>query len=336
MKKIIIKAITFLAILFVLLLIISRIVVPKNNTKAAGVSKGKIRQVGILAEPENTLDVIMAGNSEAYTSFIPLEAWNEYGYASYVLGSPGQKLPAIVTVLYDAIKKQNPKVVMLEADTIYKETKITSPILQLVNRVLPVLQYHNRWKKLNGNDFFGEINYTKRQRDKGFYLSYKVVSGKNKKYMKKSDEIEKIQKANELYVKLIKHACDAKGIEFMLYSTPSMVNWTTAKHNGIEKLAKELGVEYLDMNLMKEEVNIDWKVDTRDEGDHLNYTGSLKATKFLAKYLKENKDLPDHRQDKKYKSWNKDYKKYMKEINEENKKNKPEEEKAKTKEDTKK
>ena len=48
----------------------------------------------------------------------------------------------------------------------------------------------------------------------------------------------------------------------------------------------------------------------------MNYTGSLKTTKYLAKYLKDNKNLPDHRNDDTYKSWNKYYKKYIKEINE--------------------
>ena len=46
----------------------------------------------------------------------------------------------------------------------------------------------------------------------------------------------------------------------------------------------------------------------------MNYTGSLKNTKYLAKYLKENRDLPDHRNDKAYKSWNKYYKKYVKKV----------------------
>ena len=84
MKKIIIKAICFLLILLLILIILSKIFIPKNNTKVAGIPKNKVREYGVLAEPENTLDVIMIGDSEAYTSFIPLEAWNEYGYTSYV------------------------------------------------------------------------------------------------------------------------------------------------------------------------------------------------------------------------------------------------------------
>ena len=69
----------------------------------------------------------------------------------------------------------------------------------------------------------------------------------------------------------------------------------------------------MEQNLEQDEIKIDWTKDTRDKGDHLNYTGSLKVTKFLAKYLSE-KNLPDHRDDEKYKSWNELYNKYVSQV----------------------
>ena len=318
MKNIIIKAIAFLSILLLILIILSKIVVPKNNTKEAGILKSRTRQFGVLAEPENTIDVILTGDSEAYTSFIPLEAWHEYGYTSYVCGSPGQKLPSVMSILYDALQKQNPKIVMIETNTIYKRVSLTLPLEQIVAKVLPVFEYHNRWKTLTPNDFFGEVKYTNVQRDKGFYRSHTIKAGKNKEYMQDTSENKKIPKSNQLYLKTVKKYCDSKGIELIFYSSPSTVNWNRAKHNGIEQLAREMNVDYIDMNLYRDEIKIDWKKDTRDKGDHLNYTGSLKATMFLAKYLNE-KNLPDHRNDPNYKSWDKYYTKYLKKIAESNK-----------------
>lgn len=315
MKKIILKCIIFILILIVILALLSKIVVPKNNTKEAGVSTFKTRQLGILAEPENTIDIIMAGDSEAYTSFIPLEAWHEYGYTTYVCGSPGQRLPTVMSLLQQALEKQNPKILMLEANTIYKRNSLAIPIAEIAYRVFPIVQYHDRWKTLTPEDFYKDVEYTNIQRDKGFYYSTKIDAHKNKEYMKETDKASKVQKTNQLYVKLIKKYCDARGIEFILYSTPASANWTTKKHNGIQKLADSLGVEYIDMNLNVKEIGIDWKKDSRDKGDHLNYTGSLKTTKYLAKLLKENKDLPDHRSDPNYKDWDKYYKKFIKKVN---------------------
>lgn len=315
MKKIIIKCSIFLITLFIILVVLSRIFIPKNNTQQAGIAEKEVLEFGILAEPENTIDVILTGDSESYTSFIPLEAWHKYGFTSYVCGSPAQKLPAIGSILQEALEKQQPKIIMLETNTIFRTTSLTVPIVQVANKVLPVIQYHNRWKSLTQNDFFGKVEYTNVQMNKGFYFSKVVKSSRNKKYMKNSKKVEKIPEVNKIYVKWIKEYCESKGIEFILYSTPSPVNWNTAKHNGIEKFAKELEVEYIDMNLMQDEIAIDWKKDSRDKGDHLNYSGSLKTTKFLSEYL-NNKNLPNHSDDEAYKSWDKYYKEYIDSVNE--------------------
>lgn len=310
MKKIIFKAIIFITILLIILGILTKIFEPKNNTRKSGVYKTKVLQTGILAEPENTLDVILVGNSEAYTSFIPLEAWHRYGYTSYVCGTPGQKLPSICSIIYDVLKKQNPKILMLEADTIYKRVPLATPAEQVAVRLFPIFEYHDRWKNLKKEDFYKKSEYKKVQSSKGFYLSREIQARKNEKYMNETEEIQKIPKSNKVYVKMIKKYCESKGVEFIIYSTPSIVNWNTEKHNGVANFAKELGVEYLDMNLFNDEIKIDWKKDSRDKGDHLNYTGSLKATKFLGEYLNK-KGLPDHRSDTNYKSWNKYYNKYI-------------------------
>ena len=97
-----------------LLLLLSAILHPKNNSVEAGIhSRGAS---GLLAEPEDTIDVIVVGNSEAYTSIIPMELWNDYGFTSYVCASPEQSLPQSVRFVYEACKTQNPKIIMLESN----------------------------------------------------------------------------------------------------------------------------------------------------------------------------------------------------------------------------
>ena len=201
MKKIIIKCSIFLITLFIILVVLSRIFIPKNNTQQAGIAEKEVLEFGILAEPENTIDVILTGDSESYTSFIPLEAWHKYGFTSYVCGSPAQKLPAIGSILQEALEKQQPKIIMLETNTIYRTTSLTVPIVQVANKVLPVIQYHNRWKSLTQNDFFGKVEYTNVQMNKGFYFSKVVKSSRNKKYMKNSKKVEKIPEVNKIYAK---------------------------------------------------------------------------------------------------------------------------------------
>ena len=54
---------------------------PKNNYVEYGMHYRGAS--GILAEEENTIDTIIIGNSEAYSSIIPMELWKDYGYTSY-------------------------------------------------------------------------------------------------------------------------------------------------------------------------------------------------------------------------------------------------------------
>ena len=76
------------------------------------------------------------------------------------------------------------------------------------------------------------------------------------------------------------------------------------KHNGITKLAEQLGVEYIDMNLLADEIPIDWDTDTRDGGDHMNNYGAEKVCDYIGEYLLNTGLFVDHRLDDEYAKWN--------------------------------
>lgn len=106
-------------------------------------------------------------------------------------------------------------------------------------------------------------------------------------------------------------------------SAPTVANWDMAKHNGIQAFADELGVEYLDLNLLNNAVGIDWSTDTRDKGDHVNLAGAIKVTRYVGWYLSKRYHLPDRRKDEAYASWNdslKRYKKYLASLSDKNQK----------------
>ena len=60
------------------------------------------------------------------------------------------------------------------------------------------------------------------------------------------------------------------------------------------------------------DLKINWKKDTKDKGNHLNYRGAKKVTKYLGNYLKKTGLLEDHRKDSKYESWDRAYDIYIK------------------------
>ncbi len=309
MKEKVIKIVCFLLIFVFILSILSYIFAPKNNTKADGIYYETAN--GILGEPKDTIDVLIVGNSESYCSIIPMELWKNFGFTSYICGTPAQKLPDTLNYIYKATKNQTPKVLILEVDNVCVQSDITMPIEKIAENIFPVIEYHNRWKSLKKTDFYEPIDYTWHDYLKGYNYSDVTFVADCKEYMKYTKETMKISETNKMYVKLIKKYCEDNNIKFIMTSMPNTKNWNYKKHNSVKKFADEENIEFLDLNAAKDELKIDWNTESRDAGDHLNYAGGLKATQYLGNYLNNKQILQDHRNDETYsKEWNEDLAKY--------------------------
>ncbi len=311
MFKNVLKSLLFLLILAGILALLSYVFTPKNNTKEFGMPE--VRANGILSEKENSIDVLIIGDSESYVSVSPMEIWQEYGYTSYVMGTNAQKIYQSYNYLLEALETQHPKVVILETNTFFRKLRTDLKVINFMERYIPIVRYHDRWKNLNSNDFGGKINYTGQNDLKGYYyINYNVPYKEAKpKYMwKKKDRFE-MPKDEVYYIKKIYEKCKENNIALMFYTAPNVVNWWYAKHNTTQDLATELKINYLDTNLI-DEIDIDWVTDTKDAGDHVNYKGAVKVSKYLGKYVGEKYKLVDHRGDPNYKSWDTCLENYLK------------------------
>lgn len=314
MKKIILKVIAFFIILAILLTITSNIFVPKNNTEEAGMELNGYTQ--LLGEKENSVDMIVLGNSESFTSIIPMKLWEDCGYTCYICGYPGLFFADTMRILYDSTKNQNPKLVIIEGNIIYDEGPLTIFFSRIIQEILPITEYHDRWKTLDSDDF-QKPNYTSIDCMKGFH--YKTISKPYDAtdYMQYTDASQELSYKSKIYLKIIQAYCKHIGAELMIMSVPSALGWNYEKHNGIEQYAKNNNIRFLDFNLITDELGIDWNVDTIDGGDHMNFTGSTKLTNYFEKYIKQLNILEDHRGDSYYSNWNDDLIKYKEEINRE-------------------
>lgn len=305
-----ISAIAFFLGLAILLLVASQIFRPKNNNGLHDATAG-----GILAEPKNTIDVLFLGDSESYCSIAPLIIWNESGITSYVCGTSAQKLYYTEEFLHTAFQKQSPKIVVFETNAIFRDYTYASIIENKADRLFPVFRYHDRWKKLSLKDFSFEVNYTHVQNDKGYRYYPIVEAATYKDHMKPSSETEPVPSKNYGYIDSIINFCKENGAEFVFLSTPSLKNWNSARHNTVQELADQYDVAYLDLNCLRDEVSIDWETDTRDKGDHLNYWGAVKVSKYLGEYLTDTGAVEDHRDNANYDAWNSAYKNFQDVVN---------------------
>lgn len=300
MRKNVLKSLLFLLPLLALLVLLGPVFAPKNNTLAAGMLEAD--PMAILSQPENSIDLLFLGDSEAYSGFVPMELWQDYGIASFVSACVDQKPYETEAFLKAALECQTPKVVVLETNVLYRVYSRVDRIVPGAQRLFPVLRYHSRWKSLTLRDFQAP-EYTGEYPDRGYHLLLTTDPREDLEYyMAPTDAREALSSANLRSLRNISKLCKEKNIQLILYSVPSPENWNMARHNTMEDLARELGILYLDGNL--ESWDIDWDLDTYDNGDHLNYYGAVKITRWLGDFLSDS--LPDHRGEAAYAAWDRD------------------------------
>lgn len=318
MKKIIkriVSCVLFVAILLGLLQVSSLIFQPKSNDKASGIYYPRAN--GIFSEPKDSIDTVFIGDSEVYHSFIPLNIWRDYGITSYDVSSPSQKLVYSMEFLNKTFENQSPKIVFLETNAIFRKSYLEDEITYKAEQIFPVFRYHDRWKNLQLKDFSATVEYTANENNKGYYFTKKFKPATDKaikEYMKYSDVSAPILSTNRKYLNGIAKFCKNHGAKLVLISTPSTKNWNYQRHNAMEAISKDLGVDYIDTNLLRDDIPIDWKKDTKDKGDHLNYNGAVKLTDYVGKYLDDTKLFKDKRNDPSYDNWNTCLDKFEKQV----------------------
>jgi len=264
---------------------------------------GRLQSVaGVTNEPENTLDLLVLGDSETYTSLSPMVLWEKNGTTGYIIGQGGQQILEAYRNLQTALATQKPKMVLVETNMFFRSPKSITYSVNVFDEAVKdqfsVFTYHNLWKQVadpsveTGSDYF-----------KGFKIRQAIqpYTG-NTDYMNTNRKNARISGQVQTYMQKIAGLCKENGITLAFYSAPSPSNCSMGRHQAAAELADTLGVKYLDLNLIGQELEINWRTDTADKGDHLNISGAVKVSDYMAVWLKTF-SLPDHRGDGRYKSW---------------------------------
>lgn len=289
----------------------SVVTAPKFNTAEAGMEGRDIPSAGVMAEPEDSLDVIVLGDSESHSAVSPMVLWKNHGITSFVCGQSGQRAVEAYYMLKKVLTMQKPKVVILETDLFYHsrewQREWNLAIERTARYYFPMVQYHNRWKGLTAGDWKGLPFEGRRDVNKGFLPSRDIRPYKGGPYMVKTEDREALRGTVTFWTDRLVELCRKEGIHLLLVGTPTPKNWDYRRHNGVSDYAAKKKLPFLDMNLLEKELNMDWDRDSRDEGDHLNTYGAEKVSRYLGDYLKANYGLTDHRKGEGAKRWWKDF-----------------------------
>lgn len=305
-KKEFLSSVVFVLGLLGLLIVSSRFFQPKNTMESSGMEDWEANAV--MAEEENTIDVLFLGDSVTNCSVIPIQIWRDHGITSYLCTTPLQKLYYSKEFLYKVFETQSPQIVFLGTSSIFLEFEQQDNARTAVELAFPVFRYHDRWKKAGAFPEFisgMKIDYTNQDIYKGYHFSVKseeIDVGDHTGYR---NDVAWIPFICQDGVIEIKEICEKNNAQLILVSEPNAAGaWEPHRHNAVQILADEWGLEYLDFNYKIEEMAFDWSSDTFDQGDHLNYYGAQKVTAYLGRYLENMGIFEDKRTDERYVSWN--------------------------------
>ena len=259
--------------------------------------------LSLMQEPEDTIDVLIMGDSLSYGMINPMDFWEEKGITSYIAGQAGQVVPETYFELYNIVENQSPKVILLETGILTHdvETELHILVYQIMYDFLPATKYHELWKVM-----LGDKDQKTKPHFKGFEIRDVIAGYSGEEYMIPTDGVFRIRPLSKLYLEKIKSLCDEHDIELILVSMPSPKNYNYKKHNGIKKISDELGIKYIDFNLMRDEIGLDWNTDMLDVNDHLNYFGTKKTSEWLMQWLKEKYDIKKQTDNEVINRWNKE------------------------------
>ena len=318
----------FLAVLIAVLSVNSALLEQKYSKAVMG---------GFYELEEDSVDVIFAGSSHMLNGVLPMKLWENYGFTSYNIGQHGQRLNMTYYYIKEAIKKQHPKVVVVDlyyafesqinddAANLHKSVDNlqwgASKIGAIMNAAPKSLRlelfynmflYHTRWNELEKEDFlylterpYNNTGGTELRWGNVEFTSPNVIPADQTKELTE-DTVEALEKIVNLAAK--------NNVELVFTVFPYIAEDDyQACYNMAGQILQAAGQHYVNLMYRMDELGIDFSKDFYDS-EHLNPAGAEKVTDYFGRYLKENFQLEDNRQKEEYAGWNTMLERYEREV----------------------
>ena len=330
MKKYVMTFIKIIIFLFIFVVIFNQIDLITRRKYAYTKTKS-------FFEQEEDFDVLFFGSSHMINSVYPMQLWNDYGIVSYNMANHAERIAISYYNIQMTLQEKKPKLIVIDAFMANYWDKIDfesngeanlhntidiypasllkvkaikdiygnkATLNKYIEYLFPFSMYHARWNAITKDDF--EYNY---DIEKGAETKV-AVTQTNK--MSKFDSIPMYteqETPNMTYLRKIIEYCKENGIEVLVVEIPyPAVDIEISKSKYYKKICDEYSVNYI--NFIGSDV-VNYNIDFFDKTAHLNPSGGRKVTDYLGKYIIENYNIADHREDVNYDFWNQDYDKYI-------------------------
>ena len=265
--------------------------------------------------PEDSIDVILLGSSHLGVNIDTTILANQYGIASYKMWGSVQPIWNSYYNLFEALKTQHPKVVVLEALGLSHDVEYYGYVnaikntmglrwsrnkldaiqtsyepSDIENALFPLAQYHSRYAELEAKDFsyyFWDDPHSEHNTQNWNVICPMGEPSTTRKTLPLGEKQLK-------YLKKIIYLCNKNNIPLVVLTAPYTIpDDERARLNTANQLLTEEGVPQLDCLTNYKQYGFDFATDFGDTAGHLNSTGCAKLSSILGEYLTTHYDLPD-------------------------------------------
>ncbi len=316
------RAVCFAALTVLLLTYANFVLTPKHDY-------GICSMMNLYRQPKDSVDVLAVGTSLAYAGINTNVLWEEYGIATYDLCSAEQPFWVSYYTIKEALKTQHPRVILLDAKpAIYtrdyskrgRTILSTFGIKGIENRVGAILacvekprdamgyilglpEVHSNYARLTADDFaFPPDNGGRGASWKG-HIESDAVEHHQKPSLVWNSVRRNMNDREEEYARKIFELGRDEDIEILLIGLPNPDYANDHMYyNALWSVAEEYGVHGLNYNDPGIRFGLRYSSDFAD-WQHLNVKGSVNFSRKLGADLEMLFDLPDHRGDPYYSSY---------------------------------
>jgi len=267
-------------------------------------------------------DIIFIGDCEVFANFSPITLWEEFGFTSFIRGTPQQLIWQSYYLLHDTLRFETPQMVVFNVLSMqYNEPqsryynrltldgmrwgipKINAIRASLTEEegwlsyIFPFFRYKDRWREISAEDF------------RYFFRNPRVsING----FMLRADTLPAAgwfpilpprgnyqfgDKAYEYLTRLVTLTA-YHGIELVLVKSPARFPpWPDQWNQQIIDFAAIHHLRFINFLDYEDEIGLDFNYHTFNAGNHLNVFGAELLTYFFGGIIAGEFDLTDRRGD---------------------------------------
>lgn len=302
---------------FLLTLMVSCLILQQYVLR--NIDHNSFRVEGFYQEERNSLDVVLIGASDIYTSFMPGRAYEQYGFTSYLLASESITSEGVKTAVKEIVRTQHPGLIVIEANAFlygnddnetneahihkffdnlpfsFNKLEYIQKYVPLDDRweyFFPLIKYHGLWNEIPERAREMESNFTLDVRGynylKGFRTTAKIFKSdtpsRNDELADEKGELDLDPKLHAQLMDLLSY-CKEHELNVLFVRAPHYVTDETydrvKRSNKMASIVREYGYNYYTCENEVRSIGIDDSRDFYNE-DHMNVYGALKFTDYLA------------------------------------------------------